>query len=113
MDQEVNNSEIYEKETKLLSLLKEIDVCESCGFNETYKILAEVDTSALNEALEMRGIDTLEIIESALDVERVMKKFDGEKTVEGIKAYFMRRYYTLSDKEAQGIYNKYIKSNAS
>ena len=64
----------------------------------------------LNAFLEENGVNTLDIIESCYRVSNVMKTdFNLDKTVDGVKQYFEGEGLDLSDNEAKGIYEKYLK----
>ena len=107
----MNNSKIVE----LLKVLKKIYVCEMCGFNESFDLVQDTNISDLNQFLEENGVKTLEVIESCLNVRNVMNEdfIDSgcEKTAEGVKKFFYNHEgLELSDNEARGIYEKYLKN---
>ena len=106
----MDNSKIVE----LLKVLKKIYVCEMAGFNESFDLVQDANMDDLNTFLEENGVNTLDVIESCYDMEYVMEnefaEKDCEKTPEGIKDYFYKyEGIKLSDKEANGIYEKYLK----
>jgi len=107
----MNNSKIVE----LLKVLKKIYVCEMCGFNESFDLVQDAKMNDLNQFLEENGVKTLEVIESYLNVKNVMNgEFVDrgcEKTAEGVKKFFYNyEGLELSNNEAQGIYEKYLKN---
>jgi hypothetical protein len=106
----VDNSKIVE----LLKVLKKIYVCEMAGFNESFYLVQDAKMDDLNAFLEENGVNTLDVLESCYNVKCAM---DGEfvdrgceKTAEGVKKFFYNHEgLELSDNEARGIYEKYLK----
>lgn len=102
------------KIVELLKILKKIYVCEMAGFNETFKLVEDVNMNDLNAFLEENGVNPLDALESCYNIEYVIKnrfeKKDCEKSPKGVKEYFYDfEGIELSDKEANGIYEKYLK----
>lgn len=106
----MDNSKIVE----LLKVLKKIYVCEMAGFNESFDLVQDANMDDLNAFLEENGVNPLDVLESCYKMEIVLRDFaeNGcEKTPEGIKDYFWRfEGIKLSDNEANGIYEKYLKN---
>ena len=106
----MNNKKIVD----LLKILKKIYVCEMAGFNDTFDIVQDANIDDLNAFLEENGVNTLDVLESCFNVKYMLEnQFEEkgcEKSVEGIKHFFdtVEGIY-LSDNEANGIYEKYMK----
>lgn len=107
----MDNSKIVE----LLKVLKKIYVCEMAGFNESFDLVQDINIDDLNAFLEENGVNTLDVVESCYRVKNVLNgrfaEKGCEKTPEGIKDYFYNfEGIELSDNEANGIYEKYLKA---
>lgn len=106
----MDNSKIVE----LLKVLKKIYVCEMAGFNESFDLVQDANMDDLNSFLEENGVNPLDVLESCYKMKIVLRDFSEtgcEKTSEGIKDYFWRfEGIKLSDNEANGIYEKYLKT---
>ena len=106
----MGNSKIVE----LLKVLKKIYVCEMAGFNESFDLVQDVKMDDLNAFLEENGVNTLDVVESCYDIECVMEdefaENGCEKSPDGVKKFFYNfEGIELSDNEANGIYEKYLK----
>ena len=107
----MDNSKIVE----LLKVLKKIYICEMAGFNESFDLVQDVNMDDLNAFLEENGVNTLDVVESCYIVKNVLNgrfaEKGCEKTPESIKDYFYNfEGIELSDNEANGIYEKYLKA---
>jgi hypothetical protein len=104
------------KIVELLKVLKKIYVCEMAGFNESFDLVQDANMDDLNAFLEENGVNTLDVIESCYNVKNVMEDRFAEddyyeKSPEGVKEFFYNyECIKLSDKEANGIYEKYLKN---
>ena len=103
-----------EKIVELLKILKKIYVCEMAGFNESFDLVQDANMDDLNAFLEENGVNTLDVIESCYNMEYVMEnefaEKDCEKSPKGVKEFFYDfEGIKLSDNEANGIYEKYLK----
>ena len=106
----MDNSKIVE----LLKVLKKIYVCEMAGFNESFDLVQDANIDDLNAFLEENGVNPLDVLESCYDIEYAMEEEfaekDCEKTPDGVKEFFYNfEGIKLSDKEANGIYEKYLR----
>lgn len=102
-----------EKIVELLKILKRIYISEMCDFNDTLDIIQEANIDELNKFFEENNVNTLDILESNLDIKYILKNDfkdkDFERTPQGIKDYFSRFYcIKLSDIEAFDICEKYF-----
>jgi hypothetical protein len=100
----------------LLKVLKRIYVCEMAGFNETFDIVQDAKIDDLNLFLEENGVNTLDVLESCYNIKYVLENRFAEKgcekTSDGVKEFFYKyEGIEISDKEANGIYEKYLKAN--
>ena len=100
----------------LLKVLKRIYVCEMAGFNESLDIVQDAKIDDLNLFLEENGVNTLDVLESCYNIkyaiENEFTKKGCEKTSDGVKEFFYKHEgIKISDKEANGIYEKYLKAN--
>ena len=111
----LNNKNMNSKKiVELLKVLKKIYVCEMAGFNESFKLVQDANMDDLNAFLEENGVNPLDVLESCYDIACVVAdeiaEKGCEKTPEGIKDYFYKyEGIKLSDNEANGIYEKYLK----
>jgi len=102
------------KIVELLKVLKKIYVCEMAGFNESFDLVQDANMDDLNAFLDENGVNTLDVIESCYDIEYVMEdeftEKGCEKSPKEVKEFFYNfEGIKLSDKEANGIYEKYLK----
>ena len=102
------------KIVELLKVLKKIYVCEMAGFNESFDLVQDANMDDLNAFLEENGVNPLDVLESCYNIKYALEERFAdkgcEKSTKGVKELFYNfEGIKLSDNEANGIYEKYLK----
>ena len=103
------------KIVELLKVLKKIYVCEMAGFNSAFGLVQDANMDDLNAFLEENGVNPLDVLESCYNIKYALEERFAEKGCEkspdGVKEFFYNfEGIKLSDNEANGIYEKYLKT---